>query len=69
MTGDSADLARLRRWEDAGGTWQVLARRPAGVIVALCRCDGGEEADRLASADPGLLDYLADRDSSDDPSR
>ncbi|WP_395728523.1 hypothetical protein [Nakamurella sp.] len=61
----SVDLARLRRWEDAGGTWQVLARRPEEVIVSLCRCDGGEEADRFGTADPQVLDYLAGRDRSD----
>lgn len=64
--GDPDDVTRLRRWEDAGGTWRVIARRPDGVIVALCRCDGGEEADRFGSADPRVLDYLAGRDSSED---
>lgn len=65
MTGASDDLARLRRWEDAGGTWQVLARRPDQVIVSLCRCDGGEEADRFGTTDPQVLAYLAGRDRSD----
>lgn len=60
----SADLTRLRRWEDAGGTWHVLARRPDGVVLSLCRCDGGEEADRFATADPTVLAYLAGRDRS-----
>ncbi len=64
-TGASDDLARLRRWEDAGGTWQVLARRPDQVILSLCRCDGGEEADRFGTADPQVLAYLAGRDRSD----
>lgn len=64
MSGVPDDLARLRRWEDAGGTWQVLARRTDEVIVSLCRCDGGEEADRFGSADPRVLAYLADRDHS-----
>ena len=68
MTGDSADLARLHRWEDAGGTWRVLARRAEGVIVSLCRCDGGEEADRFSTGDPAVLAFLGDRESSDDPS-
>jgi len=65
MTGDSADLTRIRRWADAGGTWRVVARRPDGVIVSLCRCDGGEEADRFVTADPPTLAYLADRDSNE----
>lgn len=67
MTDESADLARLHRWADAGGTWRVVARRPEEAIVSLCRCDGGEEADRFATTDPRALDYLAGRDSSDTP--
>jgi hypothetical protein len=66
MTTSDA-VASLRRWEDLGATWRVLARRPGAVTVSLCRCDGGEEADRLTSDDPALLAYLAGRDSSEDP--
>jgi len=61
-TPESADLARLRRWEDAGGTWQVAVRRPEGTTLSLCRCDGGEEMDRFTSSEPDLLDYLAATD-------
>lgn len=50
-----SDLARLRRWEDAGGTWQVVGRRVREVTVSLRRCDGGEEVERLVSGDPSLL--------------
>ncbi len=59
-TGGEA-VAALRRWEDLGGTWEVLTRTPTRVTVALCRCDGGEEVDRLTSGDPDLLRFLADR--------
>lgn len=52
------DLARLRRWEDAGGTWQLAGRRTGEVTVALCRCDAGEEVDRMVSADPALINYV-----------
>ena len=51
-------LARLRRWEESGATWRVLARTPEGVEIALLTCDAGEEMDRLRSADADLLDYL-----------
>lgn len=51
-------VAILRRWEDAGGVWRVATRQGDRVTVALCRCDGGEEADRLTSADPDLLAYV-----------
>jgi len=61
------DLAALRRWEDAGGTWVVMRRHAGSVTVSLCRCDGGEEAERLVSEDPALVDYLGGRDRSEDP--
>lgn len=57
----SDDLDRLTRWEDAGGTWQVVGRRVARVIIALCRCDGGEEVERFTSDDDELLAHLGDR--------
>ena len=68
MTQPAEDgaLAALRRWEDLGGTWRVLAERGDGVTVALCRCDGGEEVERISSAEPGLLAHLAGRRSSED---
>jgi hypothetical protein len=63
---DSPDLTRLRRWEDAGATWRVLARHEGSLSIALCRCDGGEEADRLISAEPDLHDHVAGRTSNDE---
>ncbi len=60
-------VGTLRRWEDAGGTWQVLSRGEHGVVVSLRRCDGGEEADRISGADPRLIDFLGGRESSEDP--
>ena len=61
---DSA-LETLQRWETAGGHWQVLSRSPTGLLVALLRCDGGEEAHRFTSADPDLATYIGDRESSE----
>jgi len=58
-------LETLQRWETAGGHWQVLSRSPAGLLVALLRCDGGEEAHRLTSADPALATYIGDRERSE----
>ncbi|TWP33618.1 hypothetical protein [Leekyejoonella antrihumi] len=57
---------RLRRWESFGATWQVLSRDEHGVVVSMCRCDGGEEVERLSSDDPALLEFLGSRRSSDD---
>jgi hypothetical protein len=63
----SDDLARLRRWEDAGAHWTVLARRPDLLILSLQTCDTHEEVDRLASAEPDLIGHVGDRDSAEDP--
>ena len=52
------ELDDLRRWETAGGTWQLVAERDDRVTVALCRCDGGEEVDRIISTDPALVAYV-----------
>lgn len=62
--GRSEPVARLQRWEDAGGVWQVLRRRDGEVSIALLRCDGGEEADRFTSGDQTLLGFVGDRTSS-----
>ena len=59
-------LAELERWEDSGAVWSVVSVRDDRVIVALLRCDGGEEVDRFTSNDPRLLDYIGDRQSSTD---
>lgn len=58
-------VATLQRWQDCGGVWRVLDRRPDHVTVGLYRCDGGEEMDRLRSSDPTLLQFLENRDASD----
>lgn len=65
--GTGRDLvAVLRRWEESGAMWRVLARRPSGVTVALCQCDGGTEVERFTSADPRLLAFLTGRTGSED---
>ena len=60
------DLEKLQRWEDSGGTWRVVSRTPVEVTIALLRCDGGEEADRLVSSEPGVLTLTLGRDKSQD---
>jgi hypothetical protein len=52
------DLEQLRRWEDSGGTWQVLVRSPGHIEIALLTCSGGEEMARLVSHEPALLAYV-----------
>jgi hypothetical protein len=56
----------LNRWQNSGAVWQVVERRPARVTVALLRCDGGEEVERLTSSDPFWLSYLERREGSED---
>ena len=64
---DGDDLvASLRRWRDAGGVWRVVARTPDEVTVALLRCDGGEEVERITSGATSWLAYVADRETSED---
>lgn len=57
----------LRRWQDSGAVWRVLARTPSKVTVSLCRCDDGEEVERFTTSDPALLAFLGNRNSSEDP--
>lgn len=64
MSEDADPVARLQRWEAFGAHWQVLDDDGSRLTVALCRCDGGEEVERLTSADPGLRAFLDGRTSS-----
>lgn len=66
MTDRTDPLGDLLRWEEAGGSWRVLTRGGGDVTVSLCRCDGGEEVDRIVSADPELAVYVTARPSSED---
>nr|WP_179758624.1 hypothetical protein [Microlunatus parietis] len=59
-------LERLQRWEASGATWHVLTRSERGVTVSLCRCDDGEEVERLRSEDPAAVTLLDGRTGSDD---
>ena len=55
----------LERWQKFGATWRVVSRGEGWVTLSLCRCDGGEELQRLTSTRPELLEWLADRTSSE----
>ena len=56
----------VRRWEQSGGSWLVLARHPGRLTLSLRRCDGGEEVERLGSSEPELLAFIGDRATSED---
>jgi hypothetical protein len=58
-------VGRLKRWQDSGAVWRVMSLATDTVTISLCRCDGGEEVDRLTSDDPDLLRWLDGRTSSD----
>jgi hypothetical protein len=51
----------LLRWEHFGGTWRVTSRSGSRITVSLCRCDSGEEVDRVISDDPALAAWLSAR--------
>ena len=66
MEPDADPIAVLRRWEDAGGHWRVLARDAGTITVGLYRCDGGEEVDRIITDQPPLAQFLNGRSSSEE---
>lgn len=72
MATDAADADAdspgevLRRWEEFGGRWHVVARTASQVTISLRRCDGGEEVQRLTFVDPELIEFVGSRTSSDD---
>jgi hypothetical protein len=60
MSGHHAEdpVAVLRRWEQSGAIWHVLAQDGDTVTIGLFTCDGGEEVSRFTSDDLGLLRFL-----------
>ena len=67
MSDEVSQAQTLRRWEEMGAVWRVLSRTADGATVALCRCDGGEEVERLRITEPDALDHLGSRTASDEP--
>jgi hypothetical protein len=57
--GDQDLVPTLLRWQEFGGVWRLLSQTPSGASVALCRCDGGEEVERLSTSHPATLEFLA----------
>lgn len=59
--------AMVRRWEDSGGTWQVVRSDAHGVTIDLITCDGGEVMEQVtAPRGPALAALLGGRMRSDD---
>ncbi|MGB3303216.1 hypothetical protein [Gordonia sp. (in: high G+C Gram-positive bacteria)] len=53
---DVDDLEKLQRWEDNGAQWDVISLRSDSAVIALLRCDAGEEVERFTTTDPRVLD-------------
>jgi len=62
---EEGPIELLQRWQRFGATWQVIDRTDTCVTISLCRCDGGEEAQRFSSADPELIEWLGARTDSE----
>jgi hypothetical protein len=57
----------LARWEDSGGTWEVLSTTAEWIEIGLFTCDGGEQMSRVRGARTSVLrDYLRGRTKSAD---
>lgn len=54
-------VAVLERWQQFGGTWRVTSCAAGQVTISLCRCDGGEEQERITTADPSVMAWLDGR--------
>jgi hypothetical protein len=54
-------VAALRRWQDFGAVWRVLARDGDRVSVGLFRCDGGEEVERFTTDAPEVVSLVSGR--------
>lgn len=66
--GDEDAVAILDRWQHFGGTWRVTERSDGQVTIALFRCDGGEEQQRIiVAAAPAVLAWLDGRIASTPP--
>ena len=54
----------LLRWQDFGGGWRLISLSAQEASVALRRCDGGEEVERLSSSHPATLAFLVEHPNS-----
>ena len=63
--GPLAPVQILRRWQESGAIWRVVARSTAWLEISLLTCDGSEEMQRLRSADPDLIAFVGVRSSSE----
>jgi hypothetical protein len=50
----------VKRWEEHGADWRVVALSDDHVSIDLCTCSG-EPVDRLDSGDRELIEFVASR--------
>ncbi len=63
---EPAPAAVLRRWEDSGAVWRVVAEDTAGLTIGLLTCDAGEEVARFRCSRTAVADLVGDRRASDE---
>lgn len=61
----STDRETLERWQDFGGVWRLVVADQHVATVSMCRCDGGEEVQRLTTRDADLVAWLVEHPSSE----
>jgi len=52
-------LQELLRWEESGGTWEVVSDSGGVLVLALLPCTGGDPVGSIRSSDPDLRSYLS----------
>jgi hypothetical protein len=62
---EPAPVPVLRRWEESGAVWRVLAEDRAEMTIGLLTCDAGEEVARFRCSREAVAEFLADRPSSE----
>ena len=51
-------LQELLRWEESGGTWDVVSDAGGVLVLALLPCTGGDPVGSIESAEPDLRAYV-----------
>jgi len=64
-SGHRDELEILRRWQLAGGTWQIVGESAIGLTVSLRTCATDEEMDPFTTTDPKVVAYV--RTGGDEP--
>jgi len=66
VRGHDDPVTVLQRWQSSGGAWRVAFRTPTRLDIELLTCSRDEVMGIVTSADPALLEFVGDRDDSED---